>query len=221
VINHLNLNEMKAKSILLIGIMLLVTDVTYSQVSFGVRAGVNFQNLNGENADGKKYKNDLKTGFNAGVEVSFPIAEDFFVQSGLLFSMKGSKGNDFGGNEDLSLSYVDLPVHLVYKPMLGTGRLILGFGPYVAYAVAGKYSVNGQDEDIKFENDVDLMSSGITLKRFDAGADLFFGYEFPFKLSVQLNTQLGLLNILPKIAGEKPDATVKNTGFGVSLGYRF
>jgi hypothetical protein len=61
----------------------------------------------------------------------------------------------------------------------------------------------------------------MSIKPLDAGADIFFGYEFPFKVSVLLNTQLGLINIWPKIDGENPDHPLKNTGFGVSLGYRF
>jgi hypothetical protein len=58
------------------------------------------------------------------------------------------------------------------------------------------------------------------LKRFDAGGNLLAGYEFANKLSFQLNAQLGLVNINPEISGS--DKTkYRNTGFGVSLGYRF
>jgi hypothetical protein len=42
------------------------------------------------------------------------------------------------------------------------------------------------------------------------------------KLSVQLNAQLGMVKINPKIDGLGDDeSSWKNTGFGVSLGYRF
>jgi hypothetical protein len=213
---------MKTKIYVLIVGLVLTCAVTYSQVSFGLKAGVNFQNLNGEKDDGSKYKNHLKPGFNAGVEVAFPVAEDFYAQTGLLFSTKGA--SDFNGVNDVSvsISYLELPIHVVYKPALGNGRLILGFGPYLAYGIAGKVKLNDNDEDINFTNDRPLLDPNVmSIKPLDAGADIFFGYEFPFKVSVLLNTQLGLINIWPKIDGENPDHPLKNTGFGVSLGYRF
>ncbi|MDD3742623.1 MAG: hypothetical protein PHX54_03260 [Lentimicrobiaceae bacterium] len=58
------------------------------------------------------------------------------------------------------------------------------------------------------------------VKPFDAGANFLFGYEFEGGLSAQLNAQWGLLDIMPDY-GVDTKATLKNTGFGISLGYRF
>lgn len=200
----------------------MMSAVAYSQVSFGIRAGVNFQNINGEYADGEKYKNDLTLGFHAGVDVEIPIAQDFFVQPGLLFSMKGAANVFEQEDVNVSISYVELPVHVVFKPQLGSGKIILGFGPYFAYGVAGKLKSDTEDVDIEFTNDV-VNGNILTpyLKPLDVGADIFFGYEFSFGLSAQINAQLGLVNMEPKIDGESPDDITKNTGFGLSLGYRF
>jgi hypothetical protein len=196
----------------------------WSQVSFGVRAGVNLQNLNGEDNEGEKLNNELKFGFHGGVDVEIPIVPDFFLQPGILFSMKGA--NDVAEIEDLSatLSYIEVPVHFVYKPLLGAGRLIAGIGPYVAYGVSGKMEFEGDEEDIKFQNDVsldDYNDNFFFLRPLDAGADIFFGYQFDMGFFAQLNAQLGLLNLEPKVDGESPEAITKNTGFGVSVGYRF
>ena len=74
--------------------------------------------------------------------------------------------------------------------------------------------IGNNKNDIEFGNEVGEN------KRFDAGANLLAGYEFSNKLSFQLNAGLGLVNMY-----NRPDSdnktTVKNTGFGVSLGYRF
>jgi len=59
------------------------------------------------------------------------------------------------------------------------------------------------------------------MMQMQAGADIFFGYEFAFKFYAQINAQLGLLNLEPDVEGESQDAVSKNTGFGLSLGYRF
>ena len=186
-----------------------------SKTSFGIRAGVNFQNLNGKDSEGNKLENKLKTGFNAGVNAEIPVGIDFYLQPGLLFSTKGAKYNLIGGSEgSTNLSYLELPVNFIYKPALGEGRMILGFGPYAAYALGGKTKGGISDTDIEFGD-----QPGET-KRFDAGANLLAGYEFANKLSFQLNAGLGLLNLNNQYDTDTK-TTVKNTGFGVSLGYRF
>lgn len=55
-------------------------------------------------------------------------------------------------------------------------------------------------------------------KRMDIGADFFVGYELRNKISFTLNSQLGLVNINAKSADKTEN---KNTGFGLSIGYRF
>lgn len=186
--------------------------------TFGIRAGVNFQNLNGKDESDRNLKNKMKVGFNIGANAEIPIAQDFYVQPGLLFSTKGAKLE----NTDIkvNLSYLEIPINLLYKPVLGDGKLLLGFGPYLGFAVGGKVD----DTDIKFEKEISQAESGNGtpyLKRFDAGANLLVGYELSSRISAQLNAQLGLVNIQPKITGLDTDAKTKNTGFGISIGYRF
>jgi hypothetical protein len=200
-------------------------------VTLGFRAGVNFQNFNGKDQNGDMLNNDLVTRFNAGLNVEIPIAVDFFFQPGLLFTTKGSARETVLNNQpyksNVSLSYLELPLHLVYKPLLGTGHFILGFGPYVAYGVGGKakYTIAGMNstESVKFKNKVEAGDpTNVTYFRpWDAGANLFAGYEFSNKLSFQLNVQLGLVPINPEYPAIANDrASVKNTGFGLSVGYR-
>jgi len=60
------------------------------------------------------------------------------------------------------------------------------------------------------------------VKGFDAGANFLFGYEWSNRFSVQLNAGLGLVNIFTKVENNDPGkSSLKNTGFGVSVGYRF
>lgn len=218
---------MKNKIIFLVAILTMFGFSAYTQpmedegASFGLRAGVNFQNINGEDASGDKWENDMAVRFNAGVVANIPVAPEFYFQPGLLFTTKGAKfNNEFLGidaNAELNTSYLELPLSFLYRPLLGTGHLLLGFGPYVAYGLGGKLESGDTEVDIKFgdEESNDILY----LKRMDYGANLFFGYELQNGLSIQLNTQLGLANILPDVADN--DATFKNTGFGISLGYMF
>lgn len=215
------------KTTLLFAATFLLAIAGYSQAgrpSFGVRAGINFQNLNGKQGDGDQLKNDLKPGFNVGVNAELPVAPDFYLQPGLLFSTKGARQDNAFGNEDakIKLSYLEVPVNLLYKPLLGQGRLLLGFGPYIAYAIGGEYELGDASTDIKWANEISgAQAMDPYFKRLDAGANLLFGYELSSKLSAQLNAQLGLLKINPRIMGQDNESTTKNTGFGVSVGYRF
>ena len=58
-------------------------------------------------------------------------------------------------------------------------------------------------------------------KRFDAGADIFPGYELSMGLWFRLNAQLGLLDMIPNVEESDNESFLKNTGFGVSVGYNF
>jgi hypothetical protein len=197
--------------------------------TFGVRAGVNFQNINGKEYTDVDTDNKLKTGFHVGVNAEIPVAPEFYVQPGVLFSTKGAINKK---DEDIKwkLSYIEVPVNFLYKPMLGGGKLLLGIGPYIAFGIGGTVSEADKDEkDVKFEKEITateyLMGGDYPspyIKRIDVGGNLLFGYELSSKLSAQLNAQLGLVNINPEIEGVSNDKTkYKNTGFGVSLGYRF
>ncbi|HLP37777.1 porin family protein [Lacibacter sp.] len=196
---------------------------TSSGISFGIRAGVNLQNINGKNANGDKLENKLLPRFQGGVTADIPLADQFYIQPGILYSGKGAKLLDT--DIKTSISYIDVPVTFLFKPMLGTGHMLLGVGPYVGFAIAGKVSDdNGNEEKIKFENEVTQAQYDADLyaRRLDAGANLLVGYEMSSKFSIQLNAQLGLAKINPEITGASGDKTAsRNTGFGLSLGYRF
>lgn len=215
---------MKRKFLALSAVLALMAGAATAQnkTTFGVRAGVNFTNLNGKDFEDDKLDYKMKVGFNVGVNAEIPLADEFYLQPGVLFSTKGAKADE--GDGKINIAYVEVPVNFLYKADLGTGKLLMGVGPYVGIGVGGKLKGDGDDVDIKFTNDVKDIDDleGYPMKRLDFGGNLLFGYEFANKFSVQLNAQLGMANLVPKFAGEKPEnAKTKNTGFGVSVGYRF
>ena len=190
------------------------TTIAQSKTTYGIRGGINFQNLNGKDNDGDKLHNKLKTGINLGVNAEIPVGIDFYVQPGLLFSTKGAKYDIANAEVKRNLSYIEIPVYFLYKPELGDGRMLLGFGPYAAFAVDGNIKGGNNNIDIEFGNDIGEN------KRFDAGANLLAGYEFKNKISFQLNAGLGLVNMYNRPDNDNK-TSLKNTGFGISVGYRF
>src|SRR5450759_2419887 len=228
---------MKTKIIPFALILLLSSSIAIAQstdkgeMSFAILGGVNLQNLTGKDNNGDKLKNDMLVGFHGGVNIQIPIAPEFYFQPGLLFSTKGAK-NSYGSlTGTYKLSYIELPLNVVYKGSLGNGFIMVGFGPYVGYAIGGKSSItNGSttiESSIVFKNSVESGDPYLTayIKRFDAGGNIFAGYETADGLFFQLNTQFGMLNINPHdnraLADFSSKLSVKNTGFGLSLGYRF
>jgi hypothetical protein len=133
------------------------------------------------------------------------------------------KGAEWSDGSKVKLSYVEVPVNFIYKPLLGTGNLLLGFGPYVGFGIDGKVkNTAGAETDIEFDKDYTSANEGTQFKKIDAGANLLAGYEFNNKVSLQLNAQLGLMDIDKENPFKTNDQTRwRNTGFGLSLGYRF
>jgi hypothetical protein len=211
---------MRIKNALLVVLVLLTINV-FGQTTFGLRGGVNFFTISTKDAGVYGIDAKIKPGFNLGANVEIPVGIDFYVQPGILFSTKGAKSKSDNGT--LNLSYLEIPVNFLYTPELGNGRILLGFGPYAAFAVGGKYKVNGSTTDIQFENSIPGTTlSGYYQRRFDAGGNMLFGYRWANRFSVQLDAQLGLVNIHTKREGTPEDeGSDKNTGFGVSVGYRF
>ena len=201
-------------------------------VSFGLRAGVDMQNFNGKDHNGDQLKMSAVPRYHVGFTVDVPIAPDFYFQPALLYTTKGAESNnEFLGidmDANYNLGYIGLPLNLLYKPYLGTGRIILGFGPYLAYGINGK--VNYNIGNISSEEKIDFTSENTSsnpmdrkyFNAFDYGGNLILGYELANGFSFQLNTLLGLA----KINRENPslsftDTEIRNTGYGLSLGYKF
>ncbi|MCB9299554.1 MAG: PorT family protein [Lewinellaceae bacterium] len=209
-------------------ILMFSAPLANAQTSFAVLGGVNVQNLNGKDITGDKLENDMIIGFHAGVNAQIPIVPQFYFQPGLLFSTKGAKNTNGAITNKFNISYVELPLNLVYKALLGNGYIMIGFGPYLGYGIGGKVTTEGDaasiKTDITFQNVVEAGDplGEFYLKAFDAGGNVFVGYEMANGVFFQLNTQLGMLKINPEDKRiSSNDSSLKNTGFGLSLGYRF
>ena len=223
---------MKNKLILIALILVLSASFTISQekakMTFGILGGVNYQNLNGKDLGGDKLENDMLLGFHGGINVQIPIAPEFYFQPGIMYSTKGAKNTSGSIISTTQLNYIEVPLNMLYKASLGKGFFMLGFGPYVGYGISGNVkTVSGSitlNRDVKFKSVVETGDNLLTpyYKAFDAGANIFVGYEMASGLFLQLDTAFGMLNINPEYKILSADkSSTKNTGFGLSIGYRF
>jgi hypothetical protein len=222
-INNQELNAMKKIVIIpMVLAAILAVSNSFAQVSLGAQGSFNMFNLAMKDVDGKKVDAKMIPTFDVGIFAELPLADEFFIRPELLFASKGAKSKNVNPGSTIHLSYVEVPVLFLYKGALSNNKVLLGFGPYLALGIGGKAKTGSIDIDVKFKSDV-KKTDGVAAyyTPLDIGGQLMAGYELESGLSVAINASLGLVNIEPKFEGAKPDASTKNVGFGLSLGYRF
>lgn len=224
------------------GIFALVaagTTANAQQTQVGIRAGLNFSNIVSKNESGNKENTKSIPGIQLGITVDVPLAGSFYVQPAALYSRQGFKQETDGfsstsTNFEVKTNYIQVPVNLLYKPKLGPGRLLLGAGPYVAFGTGGSWKsgnnvilgdINiGNKGDVVFKKDAadgGGLESYVYGKPVDYGGSFLAGYEFLNQLSIQLNAQVGVSNLAPQYQGTESKRKLRNSGFGISLGYKF
>jgi hypothetical protein len=205
---------------LLLAVLVLFSNSIIAQVSFGLRGAVNMFNMTVKDNDDDKITTQMAPAWNAGLFAEIPLSPEFYVRPELSFAQKGYKNED-ANDTKTTLSYVELPVTLLYKGALSGGNVLVGFGPYIAMGIGGKVK-NGGTSTVKFKNDITMQeaASNPYYKPLDAGAKVYAGYEFASGLSFTIESSLGLVNIMPEIGGNQ-NGDAKNVGFGIGIGYKF
>ncbi len=227
----------KLYALILLLFLVATLNIAKAQTRIGVRTGMNFSNAIMKMENGEKGETELISGFHLGLTVDVPIAGDFYVQPAALYSTKGFKqigaGFGYSNNFKADVSYLEVPVNLLYKPKLAGGNLILGAGGYFGYGTGGKWKSAsgvligdiqiGDNGDVIFQNDASKGEFGTYLygKPLDYGANFLVGYELFSQYSIQFNGQVGLANLQTEFNGVKGRGKMKNQGFGISLGYKF
>lgn len=180
-----------------------------------VQGGVNLANITTTNS-GQTEKNSWLTTFNAGILSRFGISSTFDLESGILFTGKGSKAETFfnNGNDYVKTKfnpmYLEVPLNAVVKIPLQTksmSNIFFHAGPYIAVGISGKSTVDGKigpvqsssSSNIKFSNDDPFTSAQDDaaynkLKRFDYGLNVGGGIDFG-KLLLKANYGFGLAKI--------------------------
>jgi hypothetical protein len=180
-------------------------------------------------------------GLRAGFVADLGISDNFSIQPGLQFVMKGARNEislDEGDNTNgfeyqeqslINLNYIELPINIQYKTREDGTGFFVGAGPYFGYAISGKRSLQIDSTlyrgGSRFHNDVDIddeLSFGDNknddYKNLDIGLGVNAGYMLPMGAFVRAYGQYGFSNIFPV-----PEAKyeTKNYGFGISFGYMF
>ncbi|MGB1309427.1 MAG: porin family protein [Oceanihabitans sp.] len=111
------------KKILLITAVFFASISMYSQVEYGVRAGLNISNLDFE--PHPSFENSHRNGFAFGAFVDYKISESLSVMPELMYSAEGGKARE------LRADYLHLPVTVRYN----LGNLSIGVGPQASLKI--------------------------------------------------------------------------------------
>lgn len=198
---------------------LLSSTVLFAQVSVGIKGSAQLANQK-YSSSGISIAGDNIVGFQAGLLLNAPLSDQLSLRPQLLYSTKGTKlsGSLLGGAGESKavINYLELPIQVAYSLEAGNGNVVIGAGPYVAYALNGKATSTFSGQSIT--ESLDFNSVGAQ-KRFDYGLYLSAGYELYSGLGLSFHYAPGLANLTN--SANSADGTTKNTSYGISLSYFF
>ena len=159
------MNDMKKGLIFVL--FALVSIVSYSQISWNAKVGMNMSNYTGD------MDTDMKIGFNVGVGMEYQFSDMWSIQPSLMLTQKGAKIKEDGETMKFNPMYLEIPVLAAARFAVADNQnIVVKAGPYFAFGVAGKVKVG--DDKADFFGDGDDQFGG---KRFDCGIGVGVAYE--------------------------------------------
>jgi len=158
---------------------------------YGVKAGINFAELFGDDAIPES---DRKVGYSFGIYGAFKISKAIKIQPEVIWSLQGQKSESKGRYD---ISYINIPVMLKWVE----GRFYSELGPQL-----GILTINTSKDvpdDIRLEN----------FETFDFSMNIGAGYEVFEDWTIGLRYIQGLTNIVE-------DKDLKNSVIYLGISYR-
>ncbi len=181
--------------------MTTTTTTTSKSMRFGVKGGVNFATVTGDDFDSP----DSRTSFHVGLVGEFPITEMFSIQPEVVYSGQGFE-TDFdgaGGDKiEYQLDYINVPVLAkIYIVPAFSVEVGPQFGFKVNEEIDSDPNNNPGDTDLDEAKDFDFaLAGGVTFQ-----TDGFFVYG---------RYNYGLTDIIE-------DVDVHNSVFQLGVGFKF
>lgn len=185
------------KVLLFIVITALMPIVSYSQVSFGLKAGGNLYNFYGDDAG----NSESKIGYNMGGMVAIAFSKSFSIQPEFVYSLLNTKRSIGSIDAVTSLSYFDIPLMFQYNHPKGF------------YAEAGPQLGFLTSAEVKFKGETENYKDAYKSTNFSVGIGL--GYRFSYGIALGARYCQGLSK-LP----ESDEADIKLGGFQLAVSYK-
>lgn len=197
------------KKVLLVFVAVLTAGIANAQMEwdFGVKGGVNFAKLTGDDVEDA----DGRTGLLIGLVAESAFNESWGLQVEVNYSEQGLEDDDTG--VALQLDYINIPVLAKYY-IAGSGFAIEA-GPQIGFVVNDEIELTdtpgpSQEVDIDAQN-IDLSIGGGLSYKFKEGTSLegFFA---------QARYMIGFSNVFED---DSFDDDLNNSVLSLSLGYVF
>lgn len=191
------------------------TESSDQPVTFGIRAGVNFANVTGDDLR----KQSSHTGFHAGVVVDIPLMESLYIQPGFFYTVKGFEWERYHIARKASPAYLEIPILASYRyPISDDVQLQINFGPYLAYGIGGKVKTTDHDNN-DMEGEYNYFDAEI--HKFDMGLQIGVGVTIAKHYYVGIGYEFGLTKINKDDYDYDEVESIKNKNFFISVGYNF
>jgi len=182
------------KKFLLLAVVTVLgfTSVNAQEIKFGVKGGLNFATIGGDNTKDI----ELVTSFNFGVLSEIPISDKFSFQPELMYSGQGYGFKD----NTIALSYLNIPLMGKYYVTKG---LSVEAGPQIGFLLDAK------NEKIKVKDSFNTV---------DFGVNFGLGYKLENGLNFGARYNLGLtdINNVANSSSKNQNRTIQ-----LSIGYFF
>lgn len=199
---------------LFLGAAIAMSSLTFAQ-QFGIKAGMNVSSLS---TDSQLSDQGSKIGFNAGLFLNAPLAENFSIQPELLYSQMGDKydqtiaGTTYARSRHLD--YITVPVMFQYN---ATPSFYLEAGPEFGLMVNAKNKFTNETNNNTINETGDYKDQ---LNNFNFGVGLGAGYYFTPQIGLTARYVAGFTDIYNS-DNNGSDDSVKNNVFQVGLAYKF
>jgi Outer membrane protein beta-barrel domain len=175
------------------------------ETSFGVKGGVNFATVTGDDFDSP----DSRTSFHVGVVGEFPLADILSLQVEALYSGQGFESDVDGGivggdgKVEYQLDYINVPV---LAKIYATKGLSFEVGPQFSFKVNEEIDSDANDDGGDFDLD--------EAKDFEFGVAGGLTFQTDMGIFATGRYIYGLTDIIE-------DADVKNSVFQIGIGFKF
>lgn len=161
-------------------LMLVFCISLLAQTQFNIKAGLNVSSIGGKDVDAGDFKR--QAGYYFGGTINIPAGKQFSVQPELLFSNKGYRILELGGDFRSNFNFLALPVLVRYTTLSG---FYAETGPSISFLLSAK-----RETDVVGYIDVkDAYKS----TAFTWGAGI--GYHFKSGLGIGTSYNIGLSSI--------------------------
>ncbi len=228
------------KKSIIICALICSTILSRGQFTVGVSAGSNLSAMTVYRRDLSTFRINPVIGYNVNLIAQYKLNSSLALWSGLTINQKGFNqhikyyyrpGLDSTADMTSRLTYLDLPIYLIFNTNLNQTKIFYGIGPYLSYGLYGKITteITGRNDvsitdNMKWNKSYDYISSDLVksygytnLKRIDFGIGTMAGItirNFMFTASYKY----GLNNIMWEYS---QDEKMANSSLSISIGYFF